>query len=406
MTATGGSRVWLIVALGSLSAFGPLCLDMYLPALPVLPGELNSTAAAAQLSLSACIIGLAVGQVITGPLSDRLGRRRPLLLGVALFALVSALCAVTTSMTLLIGLRLVQGAAGAAGIVIGRAVIADLFTGKAAASFFAAVASINGLAPILAPVIGGQILRVGTWRTVFWVLAGIGVVLLVLAFFVIRESLPPSRRSAGGLGATRRAFGTLVRDRGYVGCVLAGSLVTAAMFGYISASPFLLQDRFGLSAQWFSACFALNALGIVAATQVGRLLLRRVSSLWLLSLGVVQGLFGAMLLAVTVAAGWGLAMVLVSLFVMVSAVGFALPHASAIAMDRHRRIAGSASALLGLTQFALGAVTAPLVGLGDPASGVALAGTAVIATGLGALALLVGRSAVGGPGPARVVGAG
>jgi DHA1 family bicyclomycin/chloramphenicol resistance-like MFS transporter len=178
------------------------------------------------------------------------------------------------------------------------------------------------------------------------------------------------------------------------------------MFGYISASPFLLQDRFGLSAQWFSACFALNALGIVAATQVGRLLLRRVSSLWLLSLGVVQGLLGAMLLAVTVAAGWGLAMVLVSLFVMVSAVGFALPHASAIAMDRHRRIAGSASALLGLTQFALGAVTAPLVGLGDPASGVALAGTAVIATGLGALALLVGRSAVGGPGPARVVGAG
>ncbi|ACV77655.1 Bcr/CflA family efflux MFS transporter [Nakamurella multipartita] len=404
--AAGRSRVWLIVALGSLSAFGPLCLDMYLPALPVLPGELNSTAAAAQLSLSACIIGLAVGQVITGPLSDRLGRRRPLLLGVALFALVSALCAVTTSMTLLIGLRLVQGAAGAAGIVIGRAVIADLFTGKAAASFFAAVASINGLAPILAPVIGGQILRVGTWRTVFWVLAGIGVVLLVLAFFVIRESLPPSRRSAGGLGATRRAFGTLVRDRGYVGCVLAGSLVTAAMFGYISASPFLLQDRFGLSAQWFSACFALNALGIVAATQVGRLLLRRVSSLWLLSLGVVQGLLGAMLLAVTVAAGWGLAMVLVSLFVMVSAVGFALPHASAIAMDRHRRIAGSASALLGLTQFALGAVTAPLVGLGDPASGVALAGTAVIATGLGALALLVGRSAVGGPGPARVVGAG
>ncbi len=404
--ATGRSRVGVIIALGSLSAIGPLCLDMYLPALPVLPGELNSTAAAAQLTLSACIIGLAVGQVITGPLSDRLGRRRPLLLGVALFALVSALCAVTTSMPLLIGLRLVQGAAGAAGIVVGRAVIADLFTGKAAASFFAAVASINGLAPSLAPVIGGQSLRVGTWRTVFWVLAGIGVVLLVLAFVVIRESLPAERRSAGGLAATLSAFGTLVRDRGYVGCVLAGSLVTAGMFGYISASPFLLQDRFGLSAQWFSACFALNALGIVAATQVGRLLLRRVSSLWLLSLGVVQGLLGAMLLAVTVAAGWGLAMVLVALFVMVSAVGFALPHASAIAMDRHRRIAGSASALLGLTQFALGAVTAPLVGLGDPASGVALAGTAVIATGLAALALLVGRSAVGGPGPARVVGAG
>ncbi|HEY5846590.1 MAG TPA: multidrug effflux MFS transporter [Nakamurella sp.] len=401
------SRVALIVALGALSAFGPLCLDMYLPALPELPGDLNSTSSAAQLTLSACIVGLAVGQVITGPLSDRLGRRRPLLVGVALFAVVSALCAITTSMTLLIVLRLVQGAAGAAGIVVGRAVIADLFTGKAAASFFAAVASINGLAPILAPVIGGQILLVGTWRTVFWVLAGIGVVLMVLAFGVIRESLPPERRSGGGLSATATAFGTLLRDRGYVGCVLAGSMVTAAMFGYISASPFVLQDRFGLSAQWFSACFALNALGIIGATQLGRLLLRRISSLALLTVGVVQALVGAVLLAVTVFAGGGLAMVLVALFAMVSAVGFALPHSSAIAMDRHRRIAGSASALLGLTQFALGAVAAPLVGLGDPASGVALAWTAVAATVLGVLALLFGWSALGrGSASDRVVGTG
>ncbi len=409
MSAGGGaerSRVWLIVALGALSAFGPLCLDMYLPALPELPGELNSTSSAAQLTLSACIIGLAVGQVITGPLSDRMGRRRPLLVGVAVFVVASALCAVTTSMTLLIVLRLVQGAAGAAGIVIGRAVIADLFAGKAAAAFFSAVASINGMAPILAPVIGGQILRLGTWRTVFWVLAGIGVVLLILAALVIRESLPPDRRSAGGLAATGTAFATLVRDRGYVGCVLAGSLVTAAMFGYISASPFLLQDRFGLSAQWFSACFALNAVGIIGATQLGRLLLRRVSSLVLLTVGVVQGLVGAALLAVTVFVGWGLVMVLIALFVMVSAVGFALPNASAIAMDRHRRIAGSASALLGLTQFALGAVTAPLVGLGDPASGVALAVTALVATGLGLLALLAGRSVIGrGAADTRVVGA-
>ncbi|WP_395725322.1 multidrug effflux MFS transporter [Nakamurella sp.] len=402
----GRSRVWLIVALGSLSAFGPLCLDMYLPALPELPGELDSTPSAAQLTLSACIIGLAVGQVITGPLSDRLGRRRPLLVGVAIFVIVSALCAVTTSMTLLIGLRLVQGAAGAAGIVIGRAVIADLFAGKAAAAFFSAVASINGLAPILAPVIGGQILRVGTWRTVFWVLAGIGVVLLVLSFLIVRETLPAQRRSGGGLPATLTAFGILLRDRGYVGSVLAGSLVTAAMFGYISASPFVLQDRFGLSAQWFSACFALNALGIIGATQLSRILLRRLSPLTLLTVGVLQGMAGAALLALTVAAGWGLPMVLVALFVLVSAVGFALPNASAIAMDRHRRIAGSASALFGLAQFALGAVAAPLVGLGDPASGAALAVTAVVATVLGVLALLIGRPAIGRNAPERVVSAG
>ncbi len=389
---SGGA--WLVIALGSLSSFGPLCLDMYLPALPELPDDLSSTASAAQLTLSACIVGLAVGQLITGPLSDRLGRRGPLLVGVAIFVAASVVCAVTTSMTLLIVVRLVQGAAGAAGIVVGRAVVADLFTGKVAAAYFSTIAAVNGLAPILAPVIGGQVLRVGTWRTVFWVLAGIGVAMLLLAFFVIRETLPPERRSSGGMIGTLRAFATLLRDRGYTGTVLAGTMVSAAMFGYISASPFLLQDGFGLSAQWFSLCFALNAVGIVAATQVGRMLLHRTTSFVLLSWGVGQALVGAVLLLVTVLVGWGLGMVLVSLFVMVSAVGLALPQSSAIAMDRHRRIAGAASALFGLAQFALGAVTAPVAGLGDRTTGLALAITALMSVLIGVAALLVARPVV------------
>jgi len=397
--AKGG--LWLIIALGALSGFGPLSLDMYLPALPELPADLSSTSAAAQLTLSSCIVGLAVGQLITGPLSDRLGRRGPLLVGVAIFVVASVICALTSSMAVLIAVRLVQGAAGAAGIVVGRAVVADMFAGKAAAAYFSAIATINGLAPILAPVIGGQVLRVGTWRTVFWVLAGIGVLMLLLAAVVIKETLPPERRSSGGFGGTMRAFGALVRDRGYVGCVLAGSMVTAAMFGYISASPFLLQEGFGLSAQEFSACFAVNAIGIVLATQIGRVLLRRTSSFVLLTLGVGQCLVGAIALAVTVAVGAGLVPVLISLFVMVSAVGFALPHASAIAMDRHRRIAGSASALLGLAQFALGAVTAPLVGLGDVTRGGALAVTAVVAALIGVVAMLVARPAVVRPAGTR-----
>ena len=385
---------WLVVTLGALSSFGPLCIDMYLPALPQLPGDLSSTASAAQLTLSACIVGLGVGQLITGPASDRFGRRGPLLIGVALFVAASVVCAVTTSMTLLIVTRLVQGAAGAAGIVVGRAVVADMFTGKVAAAYFSTIAAVNGLAPILAPVIGGQVLRVGTWRTVFWVLAGIGVAMLLLAFFVIRETLPPERRSSGGMIGTLRAFATLLRDRGYTGTVLAGTMVSAAMFGYISASPFLLQDGFGLSAQWFSLCFALNAVGIVAATQVGRMLLHRTTSFVLLSWGVGQALVGAVLLLVTVLVGWGLGMVLVSLFVMVSAVGLALPQSSAIAMDRHRRIAGAASALFGLAQFALGAVTAPVAGLGDRTTGLSLAITALMSVLIGVAALLVARPVV------------
>lgn len=386
--------VWLVLALGALSGFWPLCLDMYLPALPNLPADLDSTAGAAQLTLSACIIGLAGGQLITGPLSDRLGRRRPLLVGVALFVVTSALCALTTSMPALIGLRLLQGAAGAAGIVIGRAIVADLFTGKVAAAYFSAIATINGLAPILAPVLGGQLLQAGSWRVVFWTLAGIGAVLLILAFVVLQESHPPERRTDSAATGTAAAFHLLLTDRGYVGAVLAGAMVTAAMFGYISASPFVLQDGFGLSAQTFSLCFALNAVGIIVATQAGRMLLGRVGSVALLTAGVVQALVGAVLLAVTVLSGWGLVPTLVSLFVMVSAVGLALPHASTLAMGRHREIAGSASALLGLTQFALGAVAAPLVGIGDVAGGRALAVTAVAATVIGLVALLVSRGSL------------
>ncbi len=392
MKGPGGP--WLILALGALSGFGPLCLDMYLPALPSLPADLNSSPAAVQLTLSACIAGLALGQLVAGPLSDRVGRRWPLLVGVAVFVVASVACAVTPSMPILIGARLLQGAAGAAGIVVGRAMVADLFTGKAAAAYFSAIATINGLAPILAPVIGGQVLRIGTWRTVFWVLAGIGVFLLVLAAVVLRETLPPARRVRGGSSGAGGAFRTLVMDPGYLGCVLAGCLVTAAMFGYISASPFLLQDGFGLSAQTFSGLFALNALGIVCATVIGRILIRRTTSLTLLSWGVGQSVVGAGALAVTVLAGGGLVLTLVSLFVMVSAVGFALPHASAIAMDRHRPIAGSASALLGVAQYAFGAITARLVGLGEVSRGSALAVTAVIATVLGGVALMVARPAV------------
>ena len=369
--------MWLLVTLGALSAFGPLCMDMYLPSLPELAVSLDSTASAAQLSLSACIVGLGLGQLVVGPFSDRLGRRGPLLVGLALFIVTSALCATTSSMTLLIVLRLLQGVAGAAGIVLCRAIVADRFTGKAAAAYFSTIAAINGLAPILAPVIGAQVLRVGTWRTVFWVLTGIGIVFLVLALAFIRESLPPDRRSTAGLSGTVRAFGVLLADRAYVGYAVAGSIVCAAMFGYISASPFLLQDGFGLSPQAFSFCFALNAFGIVAMSQLSKMLLQRTTSVVLLKWGVWQCAVGAGLLAVALLGGMTLPFVLVALFVMVSSVGFALPHASVLAMDLHRKIAGSASALLGAAQYAFGAIAARLVGFGDKTTGTALAVTAV-----------------------------
>jgi DHA1 family bicyclomycin/chloramphenicol resistance-like MFS transporter len=373
----GRGSIWLLVTLGALSAFGPLCMDMYLPSLPELSVSLSSTAGAAQLSLSACIVGLGVGQLVVGPFSDRLGRRGPLLVGLTLFILTSALCAVTTSMTLLIVLRLLQGAAGAAGIVLCRAIVADRFAGKAAASYFSTIAAINGLAPIMAPVFGAQILRVGTWRTVFWVLTAVGVVLVVLTLLFVRESFPPEKRSSAGISGTARVFGQLLADRAFLGYVIAGAMVSAAMFGYISASPFLLQDGFHLSPQVFSFCFAANAFGIVAMSTLSRYLLLRHSSVALLKWGVGQCLFGAAMLTTVLLSGMGLAPILVSLFVMVSSAGFALPHSSVLAMDLHRNIAGAASALFGAFQFALGAVTSRLVGFGDRTAGTALALTAL-----------------------------
>jgi len=384
---------WLLVTLGALSAFGPLCMDMYLPALPQLATSLSSTAGAAQLSLSACIIGLGVGQLVVGPFSDRFGRKNPLLIGLSLFVLASALCAVSTSMTLLIALRLLQGAAGAAGIVLCRAIVADRFTGKAAAAYFSTIAAINGLAPILAPVFGAQVLRVGTWRTVFWVLTGIGVVLVALTLMFVRESLPKERRSASGVSGTLQAFRGLLTDRVYLGYAVAGSSVCAAMFGYISASPFLLQEGFGLTPQVFSLCFAVNAFGIVAMSQLSRFLLRRTDSVALMRWGVWQCAVGAGLLAGILLSGAGLLLVLGSLFVMVSSVGLALPHASVLAMDLHRTIAGSASALLGAFQYAFGAITAWLVGFGDKSAGSALAYTAVGAALVAVLGLWMSAGA-------------
>src|SRR5947209_4111624 len=211
------SRLRLVLIIGALSAFGPLSLDMYLPALPSLSRDLGSGASQAQLTLTACLLGLASGQVIAGPQSDALGRRRPLLVGLLGYAVSSALCAVAPSVPVLIVLRLVQGLTGAAGIVIARAVVRDLYVGTEAARFYALTMLVNGLAPILAPIIGAQLLRVTSWRGVFLVLGAIGVVLFLAGALGLPETLPPERRRTGGIGPILLTFRRLLEDRVFVG---------------------------------------------------------------------------------------------------------------------------------------------------------------------------------------------
>ncbi|TME20486.1 MAG: multidrug effflux MFS transporter, partial [Chloroflexi bacterium] len=261
-------RARLFVLLGGLTAFGPLSIDMYLPALPAIGRDLAASESVIQLTLTACLVGLALGQILAGPLSDRLGRRRPLLIGVAAYVLASLLCATAPVAPVLVGFRLVQGLAGAAGIVIARAIVRDLYVGSAAARYFSRLVLIMGLAPILAPVIGAQVLRFTSWHGIFLTLALVAALLWLAAAVGLPETLPAAHRSDGGLRGTLAIFRALLADARFIGYALSGGLAFGAMFAYISGSPFVLQGIYHVSPQTFSLIFGTNALGFVIASQV------------------------------------------------------------------------------------------------------------------------------------------
>lgn len=361
-------RAELVLLIGALSAFAPLSIDMYLPGLPRIATDLGATESQVQLTLTACVLGLAIGQLIAGPLSDRLGRRRPLLVGLALYTVASLLCAIVTSIEPFILLRVLQGIGGAAGIVIARAVVRDHFAGSQAARFFALTMLVNGLAPILAPVIGAQLMLVTSWQGTFLVLAAIGAVLFVFAGLRLQESLPPERRRSGGLGQVARVYRSLLLDRSFMGFVMASSLAFAAMFSYIASSPFVVQDLYGQSPQAFSLVFAMNALGIVTCAQVSGLLVGRVGPRRILTAGLAIMAAGGIVLVAAAATDLGLPGILLGYLMVVSSYGLVAPNATALALTDHAHQAGSASALMGAVQFIVGAIAAPLVGLGGTTS--------------------------------------
>lgn len=382
----GGHRARLVV-LGALTAAAPLSLDTYLPALPALAADLATTPSVTQLSLTACLVGLALGQLVAGPLSDVLGRRRPMLLGAAGFAVVSVLCAVAPNIEVLVALRLAQGLLGAVGIVVARAVVRDTSDRTTSARAFATLMLVSGVAPIVAPVLGGQLLRVTSWRGVFVVLAVYGALTGLAVLGLVRESLPRSRRRSGSAAATLASFGVLLGDRRVVACVLTAGLVFSAMFAYISGSTFVLQDLYGLSPQAFSGVFAANSVAIVASVQVaGRLAgSGRVRPERLLVTGLGVALVGTGGLLVSALLDAGLVGLLSGLVLTVVGVGFVLPCATTLALADHPEHAGSASALLGTSQFLVGAGTAPLVGLAGSRSAVPMAATMATAVLLGAV---------------------
>ncbi|MFJ9705688.1 multidrug effflux MFS transporter [Streptomyces sp. NPDC101234] len=376
----------LVLILGGLTATPPLAMDMYLPSLPEVTRSLHAPAATVQLTLTACLAGMALGQLVVGPMSDRWGRRRPLLAGLAVYIVATALCALAPDVGTLVAFRLVQGLAGAAGIVIARAVVRDLYDGDAMARFFSTLMLVSGAAPIIAPLIGGQILRVTEWRGVFVVLTVVGAVLAVLVWARLPETLPPADRHAGGAAGAVHAMRTLLADLPFTGYMLSGGFAFAALFAYISASPYVIQLIYGASPQTFSLLFGLNSVGLVIAGQVnGKVLVGRVGLDKVLGVGLVVTVLAstALLLMTTGALGpVGLAPVAAALFVLMSAMGFTLPNAQSLALLRTRHAAGSASALLGTSSFLVGAVASPLVGIAGertavPMAIVQLAGTLV-----------------------------
>ena len=383
----------VVLILGGLTATPPLSMDMYLPALPAVTRSLHAPAATVQLTLTACLAGMALGQLVVGPMSDKLGRRRPLLTGLVVYVIATALCAIAPNVESLVAFRLIQGLAGAAGIVIARAVVRDQYDGVAMARFFSTLMLVSGVAPIVAPLVGGQILRVTDWRGVFVTLTAVGILLTALVWRRLPETLAPADRHAGGTAEALRSMRTLLADLPFTGYMLTGGFSFAALFAYISASPFVVQEIYGATPQTFSLLFGINSVGLVAVGQInGKLLVGRVSMDKVLGAGlavVVLAATALLLMATGTFGKVGLVPVAAGLFVLMSAMGVTLPNAQTLALMRTRHSAGSASALLGTSSFLIGAVASPLVGIAGEHTAVPMAVVQLVAA-LVAVACFVG----------------
>ncbi|WP_193048230.1 multidrug effflux MFS transporter [Mycolicibacterium baixiangningiae] len=385
------SRLRMIVVLGALVALGPLTIDMYLPALPGIADELGVSSSIAQLTLTGTLAGLALGQLVVGPLSDSLGRRRPLMAGIVLHMLASILCMFAPDIALLGLARTLQGMGAAAAMVVAIAVVGDLFSGTAAATVMSRLMLMLGVAPVLAPSLGAVVLLHASWHWVFAVLVILAGGLLLMAALVLPETLPVAHRRPLRVRGIAATYVSLFRDVRFVVLVVVAALGMSGLFAYISGAAFVLQGGYGLDQQTFALVFGAGAVALIATTQFNVVLLRRFSPqrimVWALA---VASLAGVVFVGLAVAEVGGLVGFLVLVWVILAAMGLVLPNAPAVALSRHNEAAGTAAALLGAAQFGIGAAVAPLVGvLGNDEFALALVMTA--ATVVALVALLVAR---------------
>jgi DHA1 family bicyclomycin/chloramphenicol resistance-like MFS transporter len=354
-------KLLYILLLGALTALGPFTIDLYLPAFPALEASLGVSEAQVQLTLAGTTVGFAIGQLVVGPFSDKFGRRTPLILATALHIAASVGAALSTDITSLGIFRVLMGIGAAGGGVVAMAMVRDLFSGYAMVKMFSRMALVNGLAPILAPVIGSQLLLVMPWPGIFVFLAAYGTLVITAALFLVRETLPPEKRRQSGL-TVRQRYRVLFSDRIFVGLLMVAGLNFGGLFTYLSASPFLFQDIFGFSAQEYGLLFGINSLGIVTGIQTSSRLIRRVPPQWILACATAWMLVMATLIVVFDQLGFGLWGVMVPLWFYIMGTGFMFPCVQVLALASHASQAGTAASLLGFATFMMAGLISPVVG--------------------------------------------
>ena len=376
----------MVVFLGLLTAITPLATDLYLPALPIMPGELNTTASNIQMTIGVMTFGVALGQLFGGPISDTMGRKMPLIVGNLLCVISSIICAYAPSIEILLLGRFLQGLTGSVGVVISKAIARDFASGQELTKLFALLMMVNGLAPVIAPLVGGQLLLFTTWRVIFIILAVFSAILLV-GSLLFRESLPKEKRVTGGVGVAVKNYITLIKDKPFLGQTLIQLFAFGGFFAYISGSSFVYQNIFGLSAQEFSYLFGINSCGIVLASAISSRVSNVITAKQLLTFSLWQLTIGSLLFLVSMIFDWSLIPVTTILFFTVCTVSLFGSASFSMAMTKYGKMAGSASAILGFASMFAAGIVSPLVGIGGDHTGVPMGITMLVCAVLSLLCL-------------------
>ena len=376
----------LVVFLGMLTAITPLATDLYLPALPIMPGELNTTASNIQMTIGVMTFGVAFGQLFGGPISDTMGRKVPLIIGNLLCVISSIICAFAPNIEILLLGRFLQGLTGSVGVVIAKAIARDFASGQELTKLFALLMMVNGLAPVLAPLIGGQLLLFTTWRVIFVILAVFSAILLV-GSLLFRESLPKEKRITGGVGVAVKNYITLIKDKPFLGQTLIQLFAFGGFFAYISGSSFVYQNIFNLSAQEFSYLFGINSCGIVLASAISSRVSNVITAKQLLTFSLWQLTIGSLLFLIAMIFEWSLIPVTTILFFTVCTVSLFGSASFSMAMTNYGKMAGSASAILGFANMFAAGIVSPLVGIGGDHTGIPMGITMLVCAALSLLCL-------------------